>query len=63
MQFKQYELHEQKRMVEEFTEHNRCDECYVAIRSNLDKTFPQILGENVARYFSFNSGNGKNGAC
>jgi hypothetical protein len=63
MQFKKYELHDQKRMVEEFTEHNQCDECYVAIRSNLDKTFPQILGENVARYFSFNSGNGRNGAC
>lgn len=63
MQFKQYELGEQKRMVEEFTEHNRCDECYVAIRSNLDKTFPQILGENVARYFSFGSADGKNGAC
>jgi len=47
MQFKRYELHEQKRMVEEFTEHNQCDECYVAIRSNLDKTFPQILARTL----------------
>ena len=30
-----------------------CDECYVAIRSNLDKSFPKLLRENVARYFSF----------
>jgi len=55
MQFKRYELNEQARMIEEFTENNRCDECYVAIRSNLDKTFPQLLGENVKRYFSFGS--------
>ena len=63
MHFKRYELHEQERMVREFTETNRCDECYVAIRSNLDKTFPQILGENVARYFSFKPGDNSNGAC
>ena len=25
-----------------------------AIRSNLDKSFPQLLGENVKRYLSFN---------
>jgi MoaA/NifB/PqqE/SkfB family radical SAM enzyme len=55
MQFHRYELHEQARMVQEFTEHNGCDECYVAIRSNLDKTFPQLLRENVRRYLSFNS--------
>jgi MoaA/NifB/PqqE/SkfB family radical SAM enzyme len=62
MQFKRYELNERQRMVEEFTDHNTCDQCYVAIRSNLDKTFPQILGENVARYFSFGSReNGKSG--
>jgi len=53
MQFHRYELHEQARMVREFTANNKCDECYVAIRSNLDKTFPQLLRENVARYFSF----------
>lgn len=58
MQFIRYRLEDQARMVEEFTKNNRCDECYVAIRSNLDKSFPRILGENVARYFSFSKGNG-----
>jgi MoaA/NifB/PqqE/SkfB family radical SAM enzyme len=53
MQFYRYKLEEQARMVEEFTNHNTCDECYVAIRSNLDKGFPQLLKENVSRYFSF----------
>jgi hypothetical protein len=43
-------------MVEEFTHTNRCDECYVSIRSYLDKSFGQLLGENVSEYFSFNSG-------
>lgn len=53
MQFHKYELKDQERMVAEFTEHNACDECYVAIRSNLDKSFPQLLAENVKRYLSF----------
>jgi MoaA/NifB/PqqE/SkfB family radical SAM enzyme len=61
MHFNRYELNEQARMVAEFTRHNQCDECYVAIRSNLDKSFPQLLAENVKRYFSFGS-NGSNGA-
>ncbi len=52
MQFRRYGLHEQARMVREFTEHNDCDQCYVAIRSNLDKTFPQLLRENVKAYLS-----------
>lgn len=55
MQFHRYPLHEQARMVREFTAHNQCDECYVAIRSNLDKSFPQLLGENIARYLSFSN--------
>lgn len=59
MQFKRYPLEQQARMVEEFTNHNICDECYVAIRSNLDKSFPRLLAENVKRYFSF--GGAKNG--
>jgi MoaA/NifB/PqqE/SkfB family radical SAM enzyme len=70
MQFEQYALTDQGRMVDQFTAHNTCDECYVAIRSNLDKSFPQLLGENVARYFSFGSakngsgnGNGASGGC
>jgi len=55
MQFKRYGLHEQSRMVREFTQSNTCDECYVSIRSYLDKTFPQLLRENVGEFFSFKS--------
>lgn len=55
MQFKRYELDQQARMVTEFTRNNHCDECYVAIRSNLDKNFPTLLKENVSNYFSFGS--------
>ena len=55
MQFKKYGLHEQARMVKEFTEHNSCDQCYVSIRSWLDKTFPQLVRENVSEFFSFKS--------
>jgi hypothetical protein len=42
-------------MVREFTQNNTCDECYVSIRSYLDKTFPQLLRENVGEFFSFKS--------
>jgi MoaA/NifB/PqqE/SkfB family radical SAM enzyme len=56
MQFKRYQLHEQARMVREFTNHNNCDQCYVSIRSYLDKTFPQLVRENVSEFFSFKSG-------
>jgi MoaA/NifB/PqqE/SkfB family radical SAM enzyme len=55
MQFRRFELDEQPRMVEEFTRQNACDECYVAIRSSLDKTYPQLLWENVSGFFSFAS--------
>ena len=55
MQFKRYGLHEQARMIQEFTRSNTCDQCYVAIRSNLDKTFPQLVRENVTEFFSFGS--------
>lgn len=53
MQFKRYPLGQQTRMIEEFTRNNACDQCYVSIRSYLDKSFPQLLWENVAGYFSF----------
>ncbi len=53
MQFQQYELEDRARMVKEFTRNNRCDECYVSIRSYLDKSFPQLLKENMAGFFSF----------
>lgn len=55
MQFKRYPLTEQARMVREFTRSNTCDECYVSIRSYLDKTFPQLFKENVGNFFSFKS--------
>jgi MoaA/NifB/PqqE/SkfB family radical SAM enzyme len=55
MQFKRYGLDEQARMVREFTQNNTCDECYVSIRSYLDKSFPQLLRENVSEFFSFKS--------
>ncbi|HWR37498.1 MAG TPA: radical SAM protein [Clostridia bacterium] len=52
MVFKKFKLEDHWKMVEEFTNTNTCDQCYVAIRSNLDKTFPQILRENVRGYLS-----------
>jgi MoaA/NifB/PqqE/SkfB family radical SAM enzyme len=55
MQFKRYAVTEQARMVSEFTRANTCDQCYVSIRSYLDKTFPQLLCENVMEFFSFES--------
>ncbi len=52
MQFHRYPLEQRARMVQEFTSTNRCDECYVSIRSYLDKSFPQLLWENVSGFFS-----------
>ena len=56
MQFNKYPLEERDRIVEEFTDHNDCGECYVSIRSYLDKTFPQLLRENVGNYLSIGGG-------
>ncbi len=53
MQFHRYGLEERSRMIEEFTRTNTCDQCYVSIRSYLDKTFPRLLWENVSGFFSF----------
>jgi MoaA/NifB/PqqE/SkfB family radical SAM enzyme len=53
MQFKRYSLEDRSRMVAEFTDTNTCDQCYVSIRSYLDKSFPQLLYENVSGFFSF----------
>jgi MoaA/NifB/PqqE/SkfB family radical SAM enzyme len=55
MQFHRYRLEDRARMIEEFTRQNRCDECYVSIRSYLDKSFPRLLWENVSGFFSFNT--------
>ncbi|MFH1574159.1 MAG: radical SAM protein [Acidobacteriota bacterium] len=59
MQFQRYPLDERGRMIEEFTSHNTCDECYVSIRSYVDKSFPQLLWENVRGFFSFKGRNGR----
>jgi MoaA/NifB/PqqE/SkfB family radical SAM enzyme len=55
MQFHRYPLEERERMVREFTSGNQCDECYVSIRSYLDKSFTQLLSENVRGFLAFNS--------
>jgi MoaA/NifB/PqqE/SkfB family radical SAM enzyme len=52
MVFQRYSLEEYARMAREFTPINTCDECYVSIRSYLDKTFPQLLWENVSGFLS-----------
>jgi len=52
MQFQRFPLAEQARMVQEFTCTNTCDQCYVSIRSYLDKGFSQLLWENVRGFFS-----------
>jgi MoaA/NifB/PqqE/SkfB family radical SAM enzyme len=44
---------DQAELVRDFTESNECNECYVAIRSYLDKGFWQLLKENVGDHFSF----------
>ena len=53
MQFCHYPFDEQARMVREFTRTTSCDECYVSIRSYLDKSFPRLLWENVSGFLSF----------
>ena len=55
MVFQRYPLRDHARMVREFTATNTCDECYVSIRSYLDKTFPQLLRENVSEFLSVKS--------
>ena len=57
MQFHRYPLEERERLIEEFTQHNTCGECYVAIRSYVDKTLPQLVYEMVKGHFSFQTRN------
>jgi MoaA/NifB/PqqE/SkfB family radical SAM enzyme len=52
MQFHRYPLEHHARMIQDFTRGNQCDQCYVSIRSYLDKTFPQLLWENVKGFLS-----------
>ena len=53
MQFERFRLGEQQRMIDEFSAHNTCDQCYVSIRSMLDKSFPRLVSEYVGGFFSF----------
>ena len=55
MQFERYTLEDRDRMIAEFTANNTCDQCYVSIRSYLDKSFPQLLWENVSGFLSIKS--------
>ena len=55
MQFRRYGLEDRERMIREFTSRNQCGECYVSIRSYLDKSFPQLLRENVRGFLALNS--------
>ena len=52
MQFQKYPLEKQAAMVREFSATNTCDQCYVSIRSYLDKSFPRLLWENVSGFLS-----------
>jgi len=52
MQFQQFPLAARERMVREFTAHNTCGQCYVSIRSYLDKSFTRLIAENAAEFFS-----------
>ena len=52
MQFHRYRLEERARMIREFTRANRCDQCYVSIRSYVDKSFPRLLWENVSGFLA-----------
>ena len=42
----------QEEVLEDFSKHNRCEGCYVAIRAYTDRTFWTLLKENVASFFS-----------
>jgi len=55
MQFHRYPVEEQRRMIKEFTAGNTCAECYVSIRSYLDKNFWRLLFESVGGHFGFHS--------
>ena len=52
MVFKKWRLEDRAKIAEEFTNTNTCDECYVSIRSYLDKSFPKLLWENVSGFLS-----------
>jgi len=53
MQFHRFPLEKRSEMVEKFTQQNKCDECYVSIRSYLDKSLPRLSYESISGHFSF----------
>jgi len=55
MQFQRYALEDRARMAREFTPVNTCDECYVSLRSYLDKPFLQLLRENAGAFLGVRS--------
>ena len=55
MQDRQFPLEKREDMIRQFTAQNECGECYVSIRSYLDKSFTQLLGENVAGFLSLDA--------
>jgi len=55
MQFHRFPLEKRELMASEFTSSNQCGECYVSIRSYLDKSFPRLLWENVSGFLSVSS--------
>ncbi|RPJ80755.1 MAG: radical SAM protein [Acidobacteria bacterium] len=55
MQFSRYALEDREQMAKEFVASNKCDECYVSIRSYLDKPFLRLLGENVGAFLGISS--------
>lgn len=63
MQFKRYPLEERERLIQEFTDHNTCGDCYVSIRSYLDKTLPQLIYEMVKGHFSFKTKHDGQSGC
>jgi MoaA/NifB/PqqE/SkfB family radical SAM enzyme len=52
MIFKKWRLQDFARIATDFTDSNTCDECYVSIRSYLDKPFAKLLWENVSGFLS-----------
>jgi MoaA/NifB/PqqE/SkfB family radical SAM enzyme len=63
MQFERYPLEERHRLIEEFTRVNTCDECYVSIRSYLDKTLPRLFSEMVGGHLSFRGRQNGKASC
>jgi MoaA/NifB/PqqE/SkfB family radical SAM enzyme len=52
MVFKRWRLEDYANIAREFTDSNSCGECYVSIRSYLDKSFPRLLWENVSGFLA-----------